>query len=326
MAVSEQFQLFLETLTEQSWLENARAQQIYAKIMGTTDGSGEVETENADTSHCTVHQFAAKDDALERLGSEDQANFIVQQTHAKIKEITPIEYGHDEVVSEDADTSDCSVHQSADGAECHSEDSEVDAGVDADTSDYNVYQFPAEASALIMACICSSPGMRLLILWAVMTVRLVQFITRLPDPILSTQDSFRTHEEPPPKTFHWKRTKRLQKHDEDDNNADASKCDSKKPHTFIKEADMFDYSVHQLSAKNEAHELMAVTPSIMACISSLPWMRLVILWAVMTVRLIQLITKLKDPILSTQESQNTRRATTEYFPPEAQQAPTKIHQ
>ena len=106
------------------------------------------------------------------------------------------------MVSEDADTSDCSVHQSADGAEYYSEDSEADAGVDADTSGYNVYQFLAEASALIMACISPSPWMRLLILWAVITVSLVQFITRLPDPILSTQDSFRTHEEPPPNTLH----------------------------------------------------------------------------------------------------------------------------
>ena len=103
-----------------------------------------------------------------------------------------------------------------------SEDSEADAGdVDVDTSDYNVYQFPAEVAALSIACICSSQWMMLLILWAVMTVTLVQFITRLPDPTPSTQDSFRTHEEPPPKTFHWKRTKHIQKHDDDDNKADA---------------------------------------------------------------------------------------------------------
>ena len=34
----------------------------------------------------------------EQWSSEDQANSIVQQTHAKIKENTPSEYGHDGVV------------------------------------------------------------------------------------------------------------------------------------------------------------------------------------------------------------------------------------
>ena len=82
-----------------------------------------------------------------------------------------------------------------------SEDSEADAGdVDVDTSDYNVYQFPAEVAALSIACICPSQWMMLLIRWAVMTVTLVQSIIRLADPIPSTKDCFRTHDQPP-KTF-----------------------------------------------------------------------------------------------------------------------------
>ena len=78
------------------------------------------------------------------------------------------------------------------------------------------------------------------------------------DPIPSTKYCFRTHDQPPPKTFQWKRTKHLQKQYDNDNNADITKSESKTNHgnfnDGIEDADNSQYIVHQLSPKNEARE------------------------------------------------------------------------
>ena len=74
------------------------------------------------------------------------------------------------------------------------------ASKDADTSECNEHQFTAKDDA------CDPMGSDDI----------------EADPIPSTKDCFRTHDQPPPKTFQWKRTKHPQKQNDNDTNADIT--------------------------------------------------------------------------------------------------------
>jgi len=224
-------------------------------------GDLEASSEDADTSDYSVHQFIAKDEARDPMGSDDSEadaaendaerskilstedtfdsedepspdNFLQQRVKRALlkKNINDdddgdmedegeMEYGDLEAASEDADTSDYSVHQFIAKDEARdpmgSDDSEADAA-----------ENDAERSK-----------------------------------ILSTEDTFDSEDEPSPDNFLQKRVKRtLSKkniNDDDDGDMeDEGEMEYGDLEAASEDADTSDYSVHQFIAKDEARDPM----------------------------------------------------------------------